>query len=130
MANARQDLKGRAFRLSLKVVRLYPRIVKVNPAYWFIGKQLLRSTCAIGAQLEEGVAASSRRDMAEKYAIGLRESREANYWSRLLEADDSIAELMAPIVQETSEFVAMLTVSVRKLRGPAPVPDLPLPSDL
>ena len=104
----------------MNVIRLYPRIVRTNPAYWFLAKQLLRSTCGIGAQIEEGTAASSRRDMAEKYAIGLRESREANFWSRLLEADDTIAESMSPVVQETSEFVAMLTVSVRKLRGPAP----------
>jgi len=81
---------------------------------------LLRATTAIGALLEEGEVANGRRDMAAKYAIALRDAREANYWARLGATDPNWSRPLAPIIQETSEFVAMLTVSVRKLRGPAP----------
>jgi len=56
--------------------------------------------------------------MAAKYAIALRESRESNYWSRLGATDPRWAADLGPIVQETREFAAMLTVSVRKLRSP------------
>ena len=73
---------------------------------------------AIGALLEEGIVANSRRDMAAKYAIALRESRESNYWSRIIATDDKWAAELAPIIKETGEFTAMLTVSVRKLRAP------------
>ena len=57
--------------------------------------------------------------MAQKYSIALRESREGKYWSRLLATDPLWAGSLEPITQEAGEFVAMLTVSVRKLRLPA-----------
>ena len=56
--------------------------------------------------------------MAAKYAIALREARESNYWSRLVATDESWAAELSGVTQETKEFVAMLTVSVRKLRAP------------
>ena len=127
MSKRRQDLKERAFQLAARVLRLYSRIARIDEAFAFIARQLLRASARIGAQFEEGAAASSRKDMAEKYAIGLREARESNYWARLLATDSRTADLIAPIVQETSEFVAMLTVSVRKLRKP---PEEPPTSDV
>ena len=120
----RQDLKARAFALAERVFKLYPRLAAESPAHAHIAKQLLRATTAIGAMLEEGEVANGRRDMAAKYAIAAREAREANYWARLAATDQKWSEPLAPIIQETREFVAMLTVSVRKLRSPVP-PDPP-----
>ena len=62
--------------------------------------------------------------MAFKYAVALRESREANYWSRLGATDPKWTDKLEFITRETGEFIAMLTVSVRKLRVPAE-PDEP-----
>jgi hypothetical protein len=56
--------------------------------------------------------------MAEKHSIGLRESREANYWARIGASDPSWTKDLKPIITETQEFIAMLTASVRKLRRP------------
>jgi len=96
----------------------YPKLAAVSGAHSHIARQLFDATTAIGALIEEGVVANSRRDMAAKYAIALREAREANYWARLAATDPAWTTAMAPIIQETREFVAMLTVSVRKLRSP------------
>jgi four helix bundle protein len=116
----RQDLKARAFALAERVFKLYSRLAAESPAHAHIARQLLRAATAIGALLEEGEVANSRRDMAAKYAIALREAREANYWARLGATDPKWSEPLDPIIQETREFIAMLTVSVRKLRSPAP----------
>ena len=113
----REEFKPRAFRLATHVFRLSPRLAATSPAHAHVAQQLLRSTTAIGALLEEGAVANSRRDMAAKYAIVLREATEANYWARLGSTDARWTMELAPIVQETQEFVAMLTVSVKKLRG-------------
>jgi four helix bundle protein len=113
----RQDLLARAFALAVRVFKLYPRLAAASPAHAHVARQLLRSVTAIGALLEEGVVANSRRDMAAKYAIALRESRESNYWSRIIATDEKWASELAPITKETGEFIAMLTVSVRKLRA-------------
>jgi four helix bundle protein len=82
--------------------------------------QLVRAASAIGAQLEEGQVASSRRDMAAKYAIALREAREARYWLRLLSVDSPLDAELHLLEAEALEFVKMLTTSVRKLRTPTP----------
>jgi four helix bundle protein len=116
----RQDIKGRAFALAALVFRLYPRLAACGAGHALLARQLLRAVASIGAQLEEGAAPSSRRDMAQKYAIALREAREAKYWARLLATDPRWTEELAPVVLETGEFIAMLTVSVKRLREPAP----------
>jgi four helix bundle protein len=118
MTNQRQDLNARAFKLAAQVFKLFPRLVAAGSGHAYIARQLLRATASIGANLEEGSAASSRRDMAQKYSIALRESREGKYWSRLLATDPAWSTTLEDVIQETSEFAAMLTVSVRKLRQP------------
>ena len=123
MAN-RQDLNARAFRLAAIVFRLYPRVAACGPHHAHAARELLRAASSIGSNLEEGTAPSSRRDMAAKYEIALRESREANYWARLLATDPKWTDELKFVVEETSEFVAMLTVSVRKLRKPPEKPEM------
>lgn len=114
----RQDLPARAFKLAEYVFKLYPRLAAASAAHAHLAHQLLRAATGIGALLEEGAVANSRRDMAAKYAIALRESRESNYWSRLGATDAKWSNELAFVIQESKEFIAMLTVSVRKLRNP------------
>jgi len=117
-----QDFKPRAFQLAVAVFRLYPRLAAAGAGHAFVARQLLKAATSIGANLEEGAAPSSRRDMASKYSIALREAREANFWARVAATDKQWASALEPIIQETREFVAMLTVSVKKLRRPAEEP--------
>lgn len=119
MTNQRQDLTGRAFKLASRVFKLFPRLARSGAAHAYVARQLLRAVTSIGANLEEGRAPSSRPDMAQKYAIALRESREGNYWSRLVATDSAWTAELTPIAQECGEFVGMLAASVRKLRQPA-----------
>ena len=44
---------------------------------------LLRSATSVGANLEEGKAASSRRKFVRYVDIALREARESAYWLRI-----------------------------------------------
>ena len=114
----RQDLNARAFRLAALTFKLYPRLAATGSGHALVARQLLKAVTSIGANLEEGTAPSSRRDMASKYSIALREAREGNYWARLGATDPRWTAELAPIVQETHEFVAMLTTSVKNLRKP------------
>jgi len=92
--NRRQDLCARARVFASAVLDVYNVLAAEGPAPAYMTQQLFRAVSSIGANLEESQVANSRRDMAAKYALALREAREAN------------------------EFVAMLTTSVRKLREP------------
>jgi four helix bundle protein len=55
--------------------------------------------------------------MAAKYAIALREAREARYWLRVISGDPLVGSSVDPLVAEATEWVAMLTTTVKKLRG-------------
>jgi len=70
-----------------------------------------------GADLEEAKPAYSRRDLAAKNTVALRESRECRYWLRLIKADQpQLSSQLDALIDEYSQLVAVLTTSVRKLR--------------
>jgi four helix bundle protein len=102
------------------VFRLYPKVTRAGVAHAYVARQLLRAATSIGANLEEGHACTTRREMGFKHRLSLREAREANYWARLLATDPAWAKLLAETVRETAEFVAMLTTSVKRLSLPRP----------
>jgi four helix bundle protein len=101
----------------------YSRLAAGGLAESHVAQQLFQAVSSIGANLEEGQVANGRRDMAAKYAIALREAREARYRLLLLSTRPGRKDDLAPLIQESNEFVAMLTAAVRRLRGPAPNPN-------
>ena len=55
----------------------------------------------------------SRRELAAKNAISLKESRESKYWPRVAAAKSlGKKELREWLLQESDEFVAMLNVEL------------------
>ena len=116
--NKRQDLCARALEFGDAIVSRFTRLAAGGAHHAHMAEQLVRAATGIGANLEEGVVANSRRNMASKYAVALRESRESRYWLRLFSRIPDWKDELAPYLQESNEFVAMLTVSARKLRSP------------
>jgi four helix bundle protein len=79
---------------------------------------MLRAGTAIGANLEEAKSAHSRRDLAAKYVIGLREARECHYWLRLIVSDrPELSEATRHLLDECDQLIAILTATVKKLRA-------------
>ena len=116
----RLSLRERAFQFGLTVVRMGPHIRSRGAEWAPVADQLSRAATAVGAMLEEGVAAESRRDMAHKHSLALKEVNECAFWLRLLQESDATIAALPPLRQEAHELAAMLTVSVRKLRTPRP----------
>ena len=56
-----------------------------NVAGWEIGRQIIRSSGSVKANLEESKGTISRKDFTHKLNITLRESRETLYWIRRVE---------------------------------------------
>ncbi len=114
---ARQDLCARAVRFSAAILALNRRLLPTKDRVGSALGQLVRAALSIGANVEEAQVANSRRDMAAKYAIALREAREARYWLRVLATDPSLGEDLDLLIAEATEWVAMLTTTVKKRRG-------------
>ena len=111
------SLKERSFNLASELMRVAPQIARAGPQHAHIAQQLFRSASSVGANLEEGEVALSRKDMAHKHALALREARETAYWLRMLAQAGESSDALEPLRREASEIVAMLTASVKKLRA-------------
>ena len=75
-------IRERSYHFGLKVIRLYHTLSKQGE--FILSKQLVRSGTSIGANVEEALAAQSRKDFISKMSIASKEARETNYWIRLL----------------------------------------------
>ena len=106
----------RAFKFACQVVRLYMALSTTPAVPLYIARQALQAGTSIGANLEEARGAQTRRDLASKFSIALKEARETTYWLRLLTATGLVAApVTEPLLSEAGELVAILTVARRKL---------------
>lgn len=107
-----------SFDFSLQIITLYKRLV--DSKEYILSKQLLRSGTSIGANIEEAIAAQSKKDFISKMSIASKEARETRYWLRLLEKSklvdidyssylnsaEHIINILTKIVKTSSETVA------------------------
>jgi four helix bundle protein len=109
-----QNIRDRAFAFACavakRILRLQPR-----PGIRCLIDQLLKSATAVGANLEEAKAGSSKREFIRYVEISLREAREAAYWLRIFAALelDSSPELKE-LAQEAEQIARILGAIVIK----------------
>jgi four helix bundle protein len=112
-----RDWSERAFQFSCKLYDFCDELARKPGPARCIANQLFRAGSSIGANLAESRGAYSRRDLAAKNAISLKESRESKYWLRVAAAKSlGNKELRDWLLQESDEFVAMLTAGLKRLR--------------
>jgi four helix bundle protein len=80
----------KSYHFALKIVGLYKSLL--NRKEYVLSKQVLRSGTSIGANINEAIAAESKRDFIHKLSISVKESRETLYWLRLLKDSDYISK--------------------------------------
>jgi four helix bundle protein len=111
-----EELRERTKRFALRVVRLYGSLPKTTEAQ-VIGKQVLRSGTSVGAHYREAQRAKSDADFVSKIEGGLQELDETAYWLELLaEAEIVPADKLKPLIDETSELIAILVTIVTKVK--------------
>jgi len=112
------DFRDRSFLFARDIVA-FARIVS-DRGYILrrLAGQLVDAGSSVGANLEESAAGQSKPDFISKQCIALKESREARFWLRLIAVSEpDFAPRAQPLIVEASEFVAMLTTSVRTARS-------------
>jgi four helix bundle protein len=118
---ALESFQHRSFRFALAILT-YHRKVSANPQVpCQVAAQTCRAGTSIGANLAEAKSAYSRRDLAAKYAIVLREAHECHYWLRLVRTDQpGLAADTDPLIEEVDQLIAMLTTTEKNYeRRPA-----------
>ena len=97
----RMDILERTVDYSLRIVKLYRELEK-DSAGRVLGKQLLRSGTAIGANVHEAQGGQSKADFIAKISIAHKEARESAYWLRLIQEADLIsASRISDLFDET-----------------------------
>ena len=72
-------LLEKSFQFGLRIVKLFMHLRKIKVER-DLCVQLLNSGTSIGANVEESVGGSSRKEFAHKLEIAYREARETRYW--------------------------------------------------
>ena len=85
MNSKTEELLKRTFEFGVKCLVFLESLpkTKVNAVITF---QLAKASTSIGSNYEEAQAAESTKDFIHKIAIVLKESRESNYWLRVLDS--------------------------------------------
>lgn len=103
----------RAVDRTIQMALALPR----NVAGYEIGRQVVRSSGSVGANLEEGQATLSCSEFAYRVSISLREARETLYWIRRIAANELLPrERLHELLGEWDELVAILTSIQLKLK--------------
>ncbi|HSW54308.1 MAG TPA: four helix bundle protein [Ignavibacteriaceae bacterium] len=80
-----EELLKRTFEFGIRCLLFLETLpkTKVNAVITY---QLAKAATSIGSNYEEAQAAESSKDFIHKIGIVLKESRESNYWLRVLDA--------------------------------------------
>jgi len=97
----------KTFKFSLDIISLYKKLQ--NEKEYILSKQLLRSATSIGANVEEALAAQSKKDFINKMSIASKEARETKYWLKLLDQSNLTQLNISPFLMEIEHLINILT---------------------
>lgn len=107
-------IASRTFEFALDIVSF--TLLLKNEKEYTISKQLLRSGTSIGANVEEAIAAQSKRDFINKMSIASKEARETKYWLRILDQSELTTLSVKEKLSEIEHIVNILTKIVKTSR--------------
>ncbi|MDD4352220.1 MAG: four helix bundle protein [Candidatus Gracilibacteria bacterium] len=104
-------IQEKTFDFSLKIIDLHE--ILIDHKQFVIAKQLLKSSTSIGANVEEAIAAQSKKDFLSKMCISSKEARETKYWLRLLDKSQIIIMDYSSYLNDIDDLINILTKIVK-----------------
>ena len=99
-------IQTKTYQFALTIVGLHQ--VLQQKKEFVISKQALQSATSVGANVEEALAAQSRKDFISKMTIALKEARETRYWLRLIEDSHMLDEDLTILLMQIEEIIKIL----------------------
>ena len=107
----------KSFKFGLRILKLYLHLKK-RKVDTGLCSQVLDSGTSIGANVEEAVGGSSRKDFINKLQIAYKEARETRYWLRLLKEGEMLEKKLADsFLKDCDELIAILTAILNSSKG-------------
>jgi len=109
-----RDIEDRTADYAIRAIKLFRHLQsKRDGAAMVLAKQFLSSATWVGANVTEAQSGESKADFIHKCAVAQKEAKECRYWLKLmLRAEFVSADLLAPLLQETEEIVAIITAII------------------
>jgi four helix bundle protein len=101
----------KTFDFALSIIKLFIELKKENE--FIISKQIIRSGTSIGANVEEAIAAQSRKDFVNKLSIASKEARETKYWLKLLDKSDLTKISVNTYLIEIEHIINIITKIIK-----------------
>ncbi|QOW11543.1 four helix bundle protein [Kaistella flava (ex Peng et al. 2021)] len=106
-------IRSKSFDFSVRIVNLY-KILYYERNEKVISKQLIRSGTSVGANIEEGIAAFSKKDFIFKLQISYKEAFESRYWLKLLFKTEYIKQSeFESLLFDVEEIIKIMTVILK-----------------
>ena len=113
----RNVVQEKSFAFAVGIVKAGRRL-QLDRKEWVLSKQLIRAGTSIGANIEEAMAAQSKKDFLAKMSIALKEARETHYWLRVLRDSGLTTEMETeahlPACQELIRLLSSITLTTRE----------------
>ena len=106
-------IRSKSFDFSVRIVNLY-KVLYYERNEKKLSKQLLRSGTSIGANIEEGIAAFSKKEFIFKLQISYKEANESFYWIKLLYRTNYINDVEFESLKLNIEEIIRLLTSIIK----------------
>ncbi len=106
-------IQEKSFQFALRIIKLY-KYLKDEKKEFVLGKQILRSGTAIGANIEESIGGQSGKDFFSKMTIAYKEARETHYWLRLLKESEYLERQLADSLLEDCNELLKIIGSIQK----------------
>jgi four helix bundle protein len=106
----------KSYSFALRIVKLYLHLRNEKREY-HLSAQIVRAGTSIGANIEEAIGGSSRKDFKAKLDIAYKEARETSYWIKLLRDTNILeTELANSLYKDCEELIKLLTAIINKLK--------------
>lgn len=110
-------IQEKSFQFSLRILKLF-KYLRQQKVERDLCTQLLRSGTSIGANVEEAIGGSSRKDFIHKLEISYRETRETKYWLRLLKEGELLESKFADsFLIDCDEILKILAAIINSSKG-------------
>ncbi len=107
------DLQDRLVGYAVRIIKLSEALPETK-AGKYVSTQILRSGTSPAPNYAEAQSAESKADFVHKLNVALKKLRETEIWLKIITKAQMVASvaLLAPLLQETDELIAILFTSV------------------
>jgi four helix bundle protein len=110
-------IRDKSYDFAVRVIRMYQHLSRDKKEF-VLSKQVLRNGTSIGANIEEVIGGSSKKDFLNKIKIAYKEARETSYWLRLLKDTDFINQNSFKSIHDDCEELLKLLYTIIKSTKP------------